>query len=68
MQVNVAAQVLRRGVQHQTENRCSSGHTHPFGIGGKFGQRLRRAGKQRADHPMRVRPIQGVQAMCRLAL
>ena len=63
MQVNVTAQVLGPGVQHQAECGRTTGHTHPLRVGGKLRQGLRRAGKQRVDYPARVRAIQCIQTV-----
>ena len=63
MHMDVALQVLRPGVQDQTERRCTPSHTHPPWVGRKLAQGLRGAGKQGVDHPARVGAIQGVEAV-----
>ena len=56
-------QILRPGVQHQTESASATTHTHPFGIGGKFCQRFGGAGKQGVNQPSRVDTIQRIQTV-----
>jgi hypothetical protein len=58
--VDVAAQVLRPGVQHQREG---AGGAQPAGVGGELAQRGRHALHQRAVHPAVIAAGQAVEGV-----
>ena len=63
VQMDMALQILRPGVQYQAECGSAVCVIHPLVAGGKLRQCLRRTGEQGVDHPAGMRAIQAVEAV-----